>query len=156
MAVFLPLLMRRLDHIVVLWSFDSEVMACGACNKFGPRQAHPTASDASRCPHLVFRCCRRLQVDHPWFRPVVADRYVWGRFLRRRSRHFLFPRRVPCCRRLGHSLFFSRITATDLGAMSNTRRLKAADCALRPLPARDFVCPALVDVQVFCGMDTSV
>jgi len=62
-----------LHRMSFLMSFYFESMAHRPCSHRGTQAAHFLARDASRCPHLDLICCHQLPVDHPWFRPVVAE-----------------------------------------------------------------------------------
>jgi len=106
-----------------------------------------SARRAWRCPHLDFVCCHRLSGQPPWFRPPgeemsAAERCLCGALGVSSCREV-----CSACRQVGHRAF-SQVPTGDRWELSDQGRLQAVSGAM-PLDARHFVCPALVDVEVF-------
>ena len=105
------------------------------------------ARRAWRCPHLDFVCCHPLPGQHPLFRRPGEEMSTEGRCL-------CGALGVSSCREVcsafhqaGHRAF-DPVPTGDRWELSHHGRLTAVVGAM-PLHARHFVCPAMVDVEVF-------
>jgi len=122
-------------------------MAHDPCVYFCKQEPPLPARRAWRCPHLEFVCCHRLPGQHPWFRRPGEEMSTEGRCLC--SSLGVSSCREVCsaCQQVGHRAF-SQVPTGDRWELSHQGRLKAVIGAM-PLLARHFVCPAMVDVEVF-------